>query len=401
MELNIEIPNKLLFLLTDKIRYKVAYGGRGGAKSHAFARALIVRSMERKVRVLCTRELQNSIGQSVHKLLKDVIGVYNLDRYFKITEATITCNITGSEFHFKGIRNNINDIKSIEGIDICWVEEAQSVSKKSWEVLIPTIRKEGSEIWVSFNPEFEDDETYQRFVVNPPDKCISVKINYNDNPWFPGVLRQEMEYCKRVNYDAYLNIWEGECKRNSDAQIFKDKWVVEAFDTPPMSELYQHRFFYGADWGFATDPTALVRSFMRNRCLYIDYEAFGHGVELDEIPQLFDSIPDARRWPIKADNSRPETISHISAKGFNISPATKWSGSVEDGVEYLRSFEKIIIHERCPNIAREFKMYSYKVDKNTEEILPIIVDAWNHGIDALRYSIDDYITKGVSILDVI
>ncbi|EGT4310389.1 PBSX family phage terminase large subunit [Cronobacter sakazakii] len=376
------------------IRYKVFRGGRGGAKSWGIARALVIMAASKKLRILCTREVQNSIKDSVHKLLKDQIEMLGLNPWFRITNEMIT-SACGSEFLFKGLRFDPLGIKSTEGVDICWVEEAQSVSADSWDILIPTIRKEGSEIWVSFNPGEETDPTYQRFVVNPPDNCVTVEVNYYDNPYLPDTLRKEMEYCKRIDYEAYEHIWLGKPKSISEAVIFKRRYKVEAFP----DDLWQQadRLFFGADFGFANDPSTLIRMFMLENKLYIEYEAYGVGVELDEMPQFYDSIPEARRWPIKADNARPETISHIARKGFSIDAAAKWKGSVEDGIAYLKGFEEIITHERCKHTADEFRLYSYKVDKKTNEILPVIVDAHNHCIDAIRYGLDGYITSSDSL----
>lgn len=376
------------------IRYKVFHGGRGGAKSWGIARALVIMAASKRLRILCTREVQNSIKDSVHKLLKDQIEMLGLNPWFRITNETIT-SACGSEFLFKGLRFDPLGIKSTEGVDICWVEEAQSVSTDSWDILIPTIRKEGSEIWVSFNPGEEKDPTYQRFVVNPPDDSITVEVNYYDNPYLPETLRKEMEYCKRVDYEAYEHVWLGKPKSISEAVIFKQRYRVEAFP----DDLWQQadRLFFGADFGFANDPSTLIRMFMLGTRLYIEYEAYGVGVELDEMAQFYDSIPEVRRWPIKADNARPETISHIGRQGFSIDAAAKWKGSVEDGITYLKGFEEIIIHERCKHTADEFRLYSYKVDKKTNEILPVIVDAHNHCIDAIRYGLDGYITSSDSL----
>jgi len=375
-------------------RYKTFHGGRGGAKSWAAARALVIMAASGKLRILCTREVQNSIKDSVHKLLKDQIEMLGLNPWFRITNESIT-SASGSEFLFKGLRFDPLGIKSTEGVDICWVEEAQSVSSDSWAILIPTIRKEGSEIWVTFNPGEESDPTYQRFIVNPPDDSVTVEVNYYDNPYLPETLRKEMEYCKRVDYEAYEHIWLGKPKSISDSVIFRNRYRVEAFP----DDLWQQadRLFFGADFGFANDPSTLIRMFMIGTRLYIEYEAYGVGVELDEMPQFYDSIPEVRKWPLKGDNSRPETISYLSRQGFSMDAAAKWKGSVEDGVTYLKGFEEIIIHERCKHTADEFRHYSYKVDKKTGEILPIIADKFNHCIDAIRYGLDGYITSSDSL----
>lgn len=393
--MNIELPEKLLFYISESKRYKVSYGGRGSSKSWTAGRCLIVRAKLSKIRILCTRQLQTSIKDSVHKLLCDTIYALHLEEFFDITRDTIRCH-NGSEFIFKGLQNQTNEIKSIEGIDICWVEEAQSVSEDSWAILIPTIRKENSEIWVTFNPDREEDATYQRFVVNPPPDSIVQLVNYYDNPWFPDVLRKEMEYDKEVNYAKYEHVWLGKTVLNTDAQVYHDKFELKEFETPENTI-----FYYGADWGFANDPTAVVRCFIKEQCLYIDYESGGVGVEFEELPALFDKIPDVRRWEIRADSARPETISYMSRQQFKIKACPKWKGSVEDGIEYIRSFRKIYVHTRCKHTYEEFKFYSYKQDKNTGDILPVVLDKDNHYMDALRYALNPYIQKNVSILEVL
>lgn len=689
----LEMPEKLMFLLDRQSRYKVAYGGRGSSKSWSFGRALIILAVSRKVRILCARQVQASIKDSVYKLLCDTIDALGLTSLFHITRDSIRC-CNGSEFFFKGIQNNVNEIKSMEGIDYCWVEEAQNVSQESWDILIPTIRKEGSEIWVTFNPDREEDATYRMFVTNPPDDCISIQINYDQNPWFPDTLRREMEYCKRVDYGKYEHVWLGKTVINTEAQVYNGKFEMKDFETPDGIELY-----YGADWGFAClggdtlvstingdvpikdikvgdlvltregykkvlftknkgkrdvfdvdfgyknsiittsdhrifttngwkmiseleevetlcvkksnlmgefinaiqkvstriisivngkkmasifkkfyteifgsstmgkyrmgamftilmgipsttksaisfvlqkvnikkyttkinsgvcpkrlhagmdiqekiglrggkkllrifkksidfaksvaksllpqmsiknfvvqgaentqilvkakkntfarrvvkslwhhlipserlvlksvhinsrqrkekeevfditveggeffangvlvhncDPTALVRCFIKDRCLWIDYESGGVGVDFEEIPALFDIVPDARKWEIRADCARPETISYVKRQGFRISACPKWKGSVEDGIAYIRGFERIYIHPRCPKTYNEFKFYSYKQDRVSGDVLPIVLDKDNHFLDALRYALNPYIQKNVSILDVL
>lgn len=388
----IRLPKAFSELFTPA-RYKVYYGGRGSGKSWAVARALLIMAAQKKLRILCAREYQTSITDSVYRLLVEQIDEMGLSPFYTITKQTITSS-KGSEFFFKGIHHNVMEIKSTEGIDICWVEEAQSVSEDSWQILIPTVRKENSEIWVTFNPFEAEDPTYQRFVTYPPRNAIIRKVSWRDNPWFPLVLRNEMEHMRETDPEQYDYVWEGNVKQYSDALIFKGKYIVEAFETPERS-----RFYHGADWGFAQDPTALVRCFIKDKCLFIDREAWGVGVELDDTPALFDKIKTARRWPIKADCARPETISYIRRRGFSISAAKKWGGSVEDGIEFLRSFDKIIIHPRCVHTIEEFNRYSYKVDKKTNDILPEVEDAWNHCIDALRYSLDGLI-KGHGMMKI-
>jgi phage terminase large subunit len=385
--LRIELPRKLEFLLKP-FRYKVCYGGRGGAKSHSIARVLLAKGVSEKTRILCARELQISITDSVHKLLCDLIDELRLGGFYNVTKTGIT-GANGTEFIFTGMHNNITKLKSMEGVDIVWVEEAEKVSEESWAVLIPTIRKDGSEIWVSFNPADESDPTYKRFVLNPPPDAMVVKINWNDNPWFPEELRKEKDYLYSVDAEAAEHVWGGECRNVSDAQILRGRWRVESFEP----QTWWHGPYQGADWGFASDPTAFVRCYIDGRTLYVEHEAYGLGVEIDHLPALFDSIADARKHLTRADNARPETISYVQRAGFNIMPAEKWPGSVEDGVEFLRSFEAVVIHPRCKHTAEEARLYSYKVDRLTGDVQPIILDRHNHCMDAIRYGIGPLIKE--------
>lgn len=213
-----EFPVKLEGLFK-KSRYKVLYGGRGGAKSWGIARALLIKGAKDPIRILCAREFQTSIKDSVHKLLCDQIESLGLLSFYEITQTSIRGR-NGTEFSFVGLKNNVSNIKSYEGVDICWVEEAQTTSRLSWNILIPTIRKEGSEIWISFNPELETDETYQRFVANPPADSITMKVNWYDNPWFPDTLKLEKDALKARDEEAYNQVWEGLCRQTVDGAIF-------------------------------------------------------------------------------------------------------------------------------------------------------------------------------------
>jgi phage terminase large subunit len=314
--------------------------------------------------------------------LSDLIDELQLGAFYTVTKTGITGK-NGTEFLFSGLRSNITKIKSMEGIDLVWVEEAEKVSNESWEVLIPTIRKAGSEIWVSFNPSDESDPTYRRFVVNPPPDSTVVKINWNDNHWFPAELAKEKDYLYSVDPEAAAHVWGGECRNVSDAQILRGRWRKEAFEPKDWWDgPYQ-----GADWGFATDPTAFVRCYVEGRTLYIRHEAYGLGVEIDHLPALLDSIPDSRGYLTRADNARPETISYMIRQGCNLIAADKWPGSVEDGVEFLRSFEAIVIHPDCRHTAEEARLYSYKVDRLSNDVMPVIVDKHNHCMDAIRYAL--------------
>lgn len=407
---NCEIAEPLLPFLFQRARYKVAYGGRAGAKSWSIARALVLKVFSEPGHlILCAREFQSSMADSVHMLLQVQIRALGLEPYFIIQDQEIICRINGSRFIFKGLRRHINEIKSLEGVTICWVEEAQAVSEHSWKVLTPTIRKPGSEIWISFNPQDEDDPTYTRFVLRPPPGTISIKINWNDNPWFydsPG-LNAERLHMLATDPDAYDWVWEGNCRHVSEATIFRGLFEIAECDMPE-----HERPFFGLDFGFATDPTACLRFWVEDHggpgkdILNIDHEAFGYGVEIDDHKALiaggrsnknpemvYPGIPGATDWPIMADSSRPETISFLRGQGLNVRPAKKWEGCVEDGVAYLKSYKKIRIHPRCKHMLQEARLYSYKVDKRTGDVLPVIEDKHNHGWDAIRYGHGRLITR--------
>nr|WP_269135651.1 PBSX family phage terminase large subunit [Xenorhabdus bovienii] len=376
------------------VRWRWTYGGRGGGKSVEIARALVLLGAIEPMTILCAREFQNSINDSVLALLESEIYSLGLAHFYRVKNNEIE-GLNGTRFTFKGLRNNINSIKSMHGIRICWVEEAQTVSQDSWDILGPTVRANKSEVWVSYNPREEEDPTYQlmkRHEADPPDGGVIIrKVNYSDNAFFPDVLRHEMAYCKRVDYEAYEHIWLGLPKAISEAVIFSGKYREEMFPDDLWKQA--DRLFFGADFGFANDPSTLIRCFILDLKLYVEYEAYGVGVELDELSQFYDSIPLSRKWPIHGDNSRPETISYLSRQGFTIDGATKWPGSVEDGITYLKGFEEIIIHPRCKHMVEEARLYSYKTDRLTGEVLPVVLDKHNHCWDAVRYSLDGYITS--------
>lgn len=384
----VKIVPKLVRMLFEPKRYKVAYGGRGSGKSWSFARALLVKALERKCRILCAREVQKSIKDSVHRLLGDQIDLLGLGSEFEVLRDEIRCK-NGSQFLFSGLANTtVESIKSFEGVDYCWVEEAQTVSARSWEILIPTIRKRGSEIWLTFNPNEATDPTFLRFVKDPPPESSVIKVDWVDNPSIPGELIKEKDYLYRVDPEAAAHVWGGECRRMSDAQVLRGRFTVEHFEPGPLWEgPYQ-----GADWGFATDPTALMRVWIWERKLYVEWEAYGHGIEIDHTPALFDGIPEARRYVTRADNARPETISYMIRAGFgSLVPCHKWPGCVEDRVSYLRSFDQIVIHPRCPHAAEEARLWSFKVDRISGDVLPQLVDKHNHCWDAIGYALEPMI----------
>lgn len=373
--------------------YKVMHGGRGGMRTWGFSRVAVMLAARKKrkaLRIACAREYQASIDESVHESLVTQISALKLDRYFDIGKRAIT-SYDGSEFFFAGIKTEPAKFKSTEGIDVLWIEEAEKVSENSWQTVEPTIRNAGSEIWVAFNPDLEKDATSKRFIVDPVPNARIIETNWRDNPWFPEKLLRHKDYLARVDPDAYLHVYEGHFRRNSAAQIFKGKYIVEAF-TPDPKDGWQGPY-QGADWGLV-DPTVLTRCWIKGGRLYVEYEAHGIGVDTRKIPAMFDAIPEARKYVTRGDNARPETISDIRQNGYpRLEPVKKWTGSVEDGIAHIRSYEQVVIHPRCEHTAEEFLLYSFKVDKNTNDILEDIVDKHNHCIDSIRYGLEPMVKR--------
>jgi phage terminase large subunit len=367
--------------LLDDARYKGVHGGRGSGKSHAMAEYVVERCAIAPTNVVCIREIQKSLAMSVKRLIENKISGFGLDHLFEVQNDRILVN-NGGIIIFAGMQNHTADsIKSLEGFDIAWVEEAQSLSARSLELLRPTMRKPGSEMLFTWNPRFATDPVDMLLrSETPPPNTIVVEANYTDNPWLPQELIDEMEFDRKRDPEKYQHVWLGKYETNSEARVFKN-WSVEEFDAPRGTV-----FRLGADWGFSVDPSVLVRCYINGRRLYVDYEAYMVGCEIDQLPDLFDRVPDARSWFITADSARPETISYLRRHGFpKINSAIKGAKSIEEGIEFLRTFD-IVVHPRCVNLIDELTMYSYRSDPLTGMILPLLEDKRNHVIDSLRYA---------------
>lgn len=383
----IDTPRVFLPLLAQQdaqgrpARYLGAHGGRGSGKSHFFGEMLIERSIMQKTDAVCVREVQKSLDQSVKKLLEEKIESMNAGAYFEVQDKKILSKL-GGLIIFQGMQNHTADsIKSLEGYDVLWGEEAQSLSQRSIDLMRPTIRKPGSQLWFTWNPDLETDPIDALLrCENPPPGTILVQANYRDNPKLPQVLRDELEYDQRRDPDKFAHIWLGEYRRNSEARVFRN-WTVEEFDVDPKATIRQ-----GADWGFSVDPSVLVQCWIEGRKLYVPYEAYRVGCEIVDTPALFMQVPDSEKWPIIADSARPETISHMQRNGFpKIMSAVKGAKSLEEGVEFLKSFD-IVVHPRCKHLIDELTLYSYKTDPLTGLVMPVLADKDNHVIDALRYA---------------
>jgi phage terminase large subunit len=401
MAARIQLPPKLIPVFQGEARYRGSHGGRGSGKTRSFAlmtavdgyrlgRAGIAGMM------LCAREHLNSLDESSMEEVKQAIASEPwLQAYYEIGEKYIRSRDGNIKYGFTGLRHNLDGIKSKARILRAWVDEAENVSEAAWRKLIPTVRDQDtakgwqSEIWATWNPELESSATNQRFRVNPPDSSKITEMNWEDNPWFPGVLNDERLQDLSKRPDTYDHIWEGKYLVITDAQVFKglfeidDFTVDSSFDGP----------YLGLDFGFSQDPTAAIQSYIKDRVLYIRREAGKKGLELDATVQfLADRIPQICLHTVRADSARPESISYLKNHGMpRCIAAKKGPGSVEDGIAFIKSFDKVVIHPDCPETAREFRTYSYKVDRLSGDILPVLSDSDNHYIDGLRYSLEPMI----------
>jgi phage terminase large subunit len=392
-EVKAEFPLKLQSLF-QRSRYKVCYGGRGGAKSWGIARALLIKGAKEPIRILCAREYQTSIKDSVHKLLCDQIEALNLHSFYEITQANIK-GANGTEFAFAGLKNNISNIKSFEGVDVCWVEEAQTVSRLSWNVLIPTIRKEKSEIWVSFNPELETDETYQRFVVKPPDDCIQIKVNWSDNPWFPETLRLEKDSLKQRDEESYNQVWEGLCRQTVDGAIFaremqqaeKDGRICRVpFDaTKPVHAVFDLGWSDStAIWflQFVGMETRLIR-YIEDSQKTISYylatmQTYGYHYDKVWLPH------DAENKTLAASGRSIDDIVRAAGYKTEILPRVP----VVDSINAARTIfpNCYFDREHAADGLACLRHYRYEVDPDTGQFSRNpLHDHYSHGADAFRY----------------
>ena len=404
--------------LLDPARHKAFHGGRGGAKSHSMADVLVARGYERKdFRWLFAREIQNSLNASVKQLLEDKIKAQGLgpredggNGYYRITDRSITGGDGRTEFLFAGLRSNPDSVKSMEGLDGAWVEEANKVSQRSVGLLTPTVRKPGSELWWSWNRTNIKDPVDNMFLGGKaPPRSLIRKVSWRENPWFPDVLFEELLWDKARDRDKYLHVWEGEPVTMSEARVFKN-WRTEDIDHLVPSGCVAR---LGADWGFANDPTVLVAVYVFGRTMYIRKENWKLKLEIDNTPSFWagnDYREDDPRWAnpmgflgmrdpfgngaplaynnrVVADSARPEMISYMNKRGFNAVSSKKGPNSIVEGVEFIKSFD-VVIHPECQHVIDEFTHYSYEVDPITDEVLPKLKDKKNHTIDSVRYALE-------------
>ena len=375
------------------MRYRGAYGGRGSGKSFTFAKMAAIWGYREPLRILCARELQVSIKESMHAEIKNAILTEPwLAAGYEIGENYIRGK-NGTEFIFKGLRHNMSSIKSMAQVDLCIIEEAEDTPEYSYVELEPTIRAEKSEIWVIWNPKKDGSPTDLRFKKNSPPRSAFAELNWRDNPWFDaGTLSEQRMYNQGTMEDAiYQHVWEGAYLKHSKAQIFTGKYTVKDFEPLPK----WNGPYHGIDFGFAQDPSTAVKCWVYDNDLYIEHEGGKVGLELDDTAEYFSKkIPDIARFAARADSARPESISYLRRHGMpRIEGVKKWPGSVEDGIAHIKSYKNVYIHSRCKNTVDEFRNYSYKVDRLSGDILPSIVDDNNHYIDAIRYAINPLIQR--------
>lgn len=393
-EARIKLPPKLVPIYAPprgSVQYRGTKGGRGSAKSFSAALMASVWGYVEPLRVLCTRDLQVSIKESFHAELKSAIATYPwLEDHYDVGVDYLRGR-NGTEFLFRGLRHNTGGIKSLAKIDLTIVEEAEDVAEASWLALEATVfRQPNSELWAIWNPRLDGSPVDKRFIKTPPTNALITEINWNDNPFFPPGLdalrRREQE---RLDPATYAHIWEGAYLTNSDSQVFAGKWRQKEFEpSSTWDGPYQ-----GGDFGYAQDPTAAVRVYIHGDTLYVSHEAGGRAIELDAIAeQVNEAIPGYHEHASRWDSASPGSISILTRSGLPKAIACdKWQGSVDDGIRFLRAFREIVVHPRCVNVIKEMRLYSYKVDRLTGDILPVLVDANNHWIDAIRYSVSPLI----------
>jgi phage terminase large subunit len=380
-------------------RLKGAKGGRSSGKSHFFAEALIERCIyDPTTQAVCVREIQKSLKFSAKKLLENKILDLGVGHLFEVTQTEIR-RLGGSATKKKGIiifqglqDHTADSIKSLEDFDICWVEEAQSISKRSLDLLVPTIRAPKSELWFSWNPDQPDDPVEKLFK-QFADDAVCVHVNYMDNPFCPEESKKLATQWQKNDPEGYNHVWLGGYNVRNESQVFNGKWRVDEFEPDNWQPIY------GLDFGFSVDKTAANEIYIVDNALYIRREAGKVGLDIDQTAQhLTLRIPNIDKHVIRADSARPESISYLKRHGLpNIQAVKKWAGSVEDGIQFMRSFDEIVIHPDCRDTIDEFRLYSYKKNK-AGDTMPQIEDKHNHHIDAIRYALEPMIKKNDFVL---
>ena len=390
-----QFPSKLKCLFEPKhSRYRVLFGGRGAGKSHSVARALLCLGIKDTLRILCCREFMISMKDSVHKLLVDQIYDMGIEAHYEVTQSSIR-GLNGTEFIFAGINNNINGLKSIEGIDYCWVEEANNVTQTSFDVLIPTIRKNDSEIWITFNPELPSDYTYKRFVIDPPTNAVVQKVNWNDNPWFPEVLDLERQSLRTRDFEAYQNVWEGFTRSTIDGAVFAKEMQRAEQDNRicnvPYDAVKPVIAVFDIGWADSTAvwfvqfigmETRLIRYYETNQTtiseILAKMQTFGYVYDTLYLPH------DAQNRTISSNGRSLEEI--VRASGYNVRIIERTP--ISDSINAARTIFSSCYFDKTHKVAGLdcLRHYRYDVDPDTKTFSKSpLHDQYSHGADAFRY----------------
>lgn len=380
----IEIPSEFRRLFDNDWREAAIYGGRGSLKSHTVARFLLIRAREQKTRVACFREFQNSIAESSHQLLSDLIHQYDLND-FQITDSSIVNKINGSDFLFKGLHRNEQSIKSIEGIDIAWVEEAQTISKKSIDVLTPTVRKPGSRIIYTYNRLEEEDPVHKRLVIEGRPNTLVINVNYDvamKYGWLPQVLITEMEDDKERRPALYKHKWLGE--PNTQTGRIYTGWITDIDEIPREAKLVR----YGLDFGYSIDPTVILAIYSYNGMYILDEVTYQKGLGNRTIADI---LLNKERALVVADSSEPKSIDEILSYGVNIVGAKKGAGSVNQGIQWVQGL-KVGVTSRSVKTRAGYINYRWALDRNDNplNVPDDSVHEWSNPMDAARYGLDSF-----------
>lgn len=392
----ISLPPKLARLFAPprgSALYRTMRGGRGSGKSYGAAKMAAVLGYAEPLRILCTREFQASIKESFHAELKTAIASEPWLAHHYDVGVDYLRGRNGTEFIFRGLRHSASSIKSLANIDLTIVEEAEDVPEASWLALEATVfRRPKAELWPIWNPRLDGSPVDLRFVKKPPARSLNVVVNWSDNPFFPRELNElRKRERQRLDPATYAHVWEGAYLTNSNAQVLAGKYEVAEFKPLPT----WHGPYYGGDFGFAADPTAAVECWINGDTLHVAAELYRERLEIDDTPRaVLAAMPGIEHRASRWDNARPESVSYLARHGLPLAQAVeKWPGSVEDGIAFLRSFRRIVIHPRCVNTIRECRLYSFKVDRLTGDVTTDLVDAHNHAIDAIRYALAPLIRR--------
>ncbi len=399
MNLDIPVPGWAMPLLAPA-RYKGAKGGRASGKSHFMVEQLVKRHvLNPEFSSVCIREIQRSLKFSAKRLIELKIEKFGVGHLFEITATEIRRIGGRGIIIFQGMQDHTAEsIKSLEDFDLALVEEAQSLSQRSLDLLLPTIRTNGSEVWFIWNPSQSDDPVDNFLVANCPENATVVHVNYLDNPFLPDVSKQEADAWLRRDPDSYAHVWLGEYNTKAEDQVLAGCWRVEEFEAMFEEDDRWTGPYQGVDWGFSTDPTTFAECWIHGNTLYIRDELYGVGIETDDMPAFFGKALYGDQTIVRADNARPEMVSYMRKHGFpRFQSVKKWPGSVEDGISKLRSFDEIVIHPDCVHTIEEARMWRYKRDRLTGDVQPQLIDKHNHCWDAIRYALQPLIKNARQI----